>query len=109
MRSSVARRLPGRAATSLRLVDGSTRDGELERSPGYISGMTNELRDVMADLELSLVDTVARLEKTEMDLLYVGVLDLEQRIAALHDALAFVADNIAAGTMPTNEPVQHLP
>lgn len=65
--------------------------------------MNNELRNVMADLELSLVDTVTRLEKTELDLLYVGVLDLEQRIEALHDALAFVADSIAT------EPVQHLP
>jgi len=41
------------------------------------------------------VETVARLEQTEMDLLYVDVLDLEQRIAALHDAMASVADGIA--------------
>ena len=59
--------------------------------------MASELRDLMANLELSLVDTVGRLEQAEMDLLYVGVLDLEARIGALHDALAFVADSIAAG------------
>lgn len=57
--------------------------------------MTSELRDLMANLELSLVDTVGRVEQAELDLLYVGVLDLEQRIEALQDALAFVADGIA--------------
>lgn len=57
--------------------------------------MTSELRNLMANLELSLVDTVGRLEQAEFDLLYVGVLDLEQRIEALHDALALVADAIA--------------
>ena len=49
----------------------------------------------MTELELSLVETVDRLERAEMDLLYVGVLALEQRIEALHDALASVADTIA--------------
>ena len=49
----------------------------------------------MIDLEVSLVETVARVEQAEMDLLYVGVLDLEARIEALHDALASVADTIA--------------
>ena len=57
--------------------------------------MANELQDLMADLELSLVETVGRLEQAEMHLLYVGVLDLEQRVAALHEALAFAADGIA--------------
>lgn len=49
----------------------------------------------MIDLEVSLVETVARLEQAETDLLYVGVLDLEHRIDALHDALASVAETIA--------------
>ncbi|HEV3363413.1 MAG TPA: hypothetical protein VG795_04615 [Acidimicrobiia bacterium] len=62
--------------------------------------MAEQLRDVMAHLELSLVETVARIERAEMDLLYVGVLDLEQRIEALHDALAFVADSIADRSSP---------
>lgn len=60
--------------------------------------MASELRDLMANLELSLVETAGRLEQAEMDLLYVGVLDLERRIGALHDALAFVAESIAAGS-----------
>jgi hypothetical protein len=57
--------------------------------------MADELRDLMTDLELSLVATVARVDEAEMALLYVDVLDLEQRIEALHDALASVADSIA--------------
>ena len=57
--------------------------------------MPSELQDLMDDLEVSIVDTINRLEQAEMDLLYVGVLDLEQRIEALHDALAYVADGIA--------------
>ena len=61
--------------------------------------MANELQDLMADLELSLVETVDRLEQAEMHLLYVGVLDLEHRIAALHDALAFVANDVAERTV----------
>jgi len=57
--------------------------------------MASELQDLMGELEVSLVDTVARLEQTETDLLYAGVLDLEQRIDALHNAMAAVADRIA--------------
>ena len=57
--------------------------------------MASELQDLMSDVEVSLVETVARLEQAEMDLLYVGVLDLEQRVEALHDTLACVADSIA--------------
>jgi hypothetical protein len=66
--------------------------------------MADELRDLMAHLEHSLVDTVTRLEQAEMNLLYVGVLDLEQRIGALHDALAFVADSIA---QRASSPIDH--
>jgi hypothetical protein len=64
--------------------------------------MSSELHDLMADLEVSLVETVARVEQTEMDLLYVEVLDLEQRIEALHDALACVADTIAQRSVVSN-------
>ncbi|MDQ1502810.1 MAG: hypothetical protein QOD57_537 [Actinomycetota bacterium] len=53
----------------------------------------------MTDLEVSLVATVARVEQAEMHLLFAGVLDLEQRIEALHDALACVADSIAERTL----------
>ena len=71
--------------------------------------MADQLRDVMAQLELSLIDTVARLERAEMELLYVGVLDLEQRLEALHDALTFVAENIADGTPSPIDPTPLLP
>jgi hypothetical protein len=71
--------------------------------------MADELRDVMADLEVTLVETVARLEQAERGLLYVGVLDLEQRIEALHDTLAFVADSIAEEEPTPNDPVALLP
>ena len=37
-----------------------------------------------------------------MHLLYVGVLDLEQRVASLQDALAFIADGIADRTVPAD-------
>jgi hypothetical protein len=57
--------------------------------------MPNELQDLMTDLELALVDSVDRLDQAEMRLLYVDVLELEQRVNGLHDALAFVADTIA--------------
>ena len=92
-----ARRCRARAAlitTRLRSLPARSRSSRC----GYISGMASELRDLMANLELSLVETVGRLEQAEMDLLYVGVLDLEARIAALHDALAVVADSLAAGS-----------
>lgn len=57
--------------------------------------MPSDLRDLMTDLEVSLVGTVGRLERAETDFLFVGVLDLERRIEALHHALASVADTIA--------------
>lgn len=69
---------------------------------GYIVVMPNELQDLMADLEVSLVETVARVEQAEMDLLCVDMLHLEQRIEALHDALASVADTIAQRSVVSN-------
>ena len=57
--------------------------------------MASELQDLMSDLEVSLVETVARLEQARVDRLYIDVLDLEQRVEALHDALASVAESIA--------------
>jgi hypothetical protein len=57
--------------------------------------MPSELQDLLSEIVVSLVDTVARLEQAETDQLLVGVLDLEQRVDALHDALASVADSIA--------------
>ncbi len=57
--------------------------------------MPTELQELIADLEISIVDTVDRINDAEFNLLYVAVLDLEQRIETLHDALAMVADRIA--------------
>jgi len=54
-----------------------------------------ELLDLISDIELLLVDTVAQLEQAETDRLFVAVLELEHRVGALHDALAFVAERIA--------------
>ena len=65
--------------------------------------MATDMQDLMSELEVSLVDTVARLEQAEVDLLYVDVLDLEQRVAALHDALASVADSIAKGRLRSSD------
>jgi len=56
--------------------------------------MGDELRNLMAYLELSLVEAVHRLEHSERNRLYVEVLDLEERIETLYDALALVADSI---------------
>jgi hypothetical protein len=57
--------------------------------------MPSELHDLIGDLEVSLVDAVARLGQAERDLLLVGVVEIEQRIERLHEALASVADTIA--------------
>ncbi|MGH9036573.1 MAG: hypothetical protein ACRD0O_12495 [Acidimicrobiia bacterium] len=57
--------------------------------------MPTELQELIADLEVSIVDTMERMNEAELNLLYVGVLDLEQRIEALYDGLAMVADRIA--------------
>ena len=76
---------------------------------GYTSRMTSELRDLMAQLELSLVETVSRLEDAETALLLVAVLDLEQHVEALQDALAFVADSVADGSSPIDPPAPVSP
>lgn len=57
--------------------------------------MTTPLQDLIADLEIRIVETVDRLNDAEMDLYYLEVLELEQRMEQLHETLAFVADRIA--------------
>ena len=57
--------------------------------------MPSELQELIADLEISIVDTVQRIDDAELNLMYVAVLDLEARVATLHDALAMVAERIA--------------
>ena len=65
---------------------------------GYISRMTGELRDLMAKLELSLVETVAHLDDAKADRLLVAARNLERRIEAFRDAPAFVANIAAEGS-----------
>ncbi|MCA1844243.1 MAG: hypothetical protein LC792_13865, partial [Actinobacteria bacterium] len=62
---------------------------------GYITAMPSELRDLLSDLEVSLVDAVARRDQAERDLLFARVVEIERRIEALHDALASVVESIA--------------
>ena len=57
--------------------------------------MPTELQELINDLEVSIVDTVQRIDEAELNLMYVAVLDLEQRVNTLYDALAMVADRIA--------------
>jgi hypothetical protein len=63
--------------------------------------MASELHDLMSDVEVTLVETVARLERAKENRLYVDVLELEQRVEALHHLLASVADSIVEGS-PTH-------
>ena len=65
---------------------------------GYSATMSTDLQDLIADVEVSIIDAVDRLSQAERGLLYVGVLDLEQQVHALHDALALVAESIASGS-----------
>ena len=57
--------------------------------------MSTDLQDLIADVEVSIVEAVDRLSQAEAGLFYVDVLDMEQRVHALHDALALVAESIA--------------
>ena len=58
--------------------------------------MPTELLDLIADLEVAMIDTVNRIDEAEMRLVYVAVLDLEQRLAGLQDAIALTAESIAS-------------
>jgi hypothetical protein len=57
--------------------------------------MSTDLQDLIADVEVSIIDAVDRLSQAERGLLYVGVLEMEQRVRVLHDTLALVAESIA--------------
>jgi hypothetical protein len=65
--------------------------------------MPSELQDLLSDLEVSLVETVARRDRAERDLLFADVVEIERRIEALHDALASVVESIAQRGNPTME------
>jgi len=57
--------------------------------------MTGDLSHLIVEVEISIVDTVDRLNDAETNLLYAEVLDVEQRLAALHDVLALVTGGIS--------------
>jgi hypothetical protein len=50
----------------------------------------SDLERFIADVEVSIVDRVGSLRDDEAALLYVGVLDVEQRLDALRDALVLL-------------------
>jgi hypothetical protein len=58
--------------------------------------MTSPLEDLIAGLELQLVQTVARLYDAQMSRRYVEVMELEERIDRLHAALAIAAERLTA-------------
>ncbi|MGH9037453.1 MAG: hypothetical protein ACRD0O_16985 [Acidimicrobiia bacterium] len=53
------------------------------------------MQDLIAELEVRLVNTVERLNQAELERYYTEVLEFEERVERLHDTLAFVADRIA--------------
>ncbi|HZQ77787.1 MAG TPA: hypothetical protein VFE55_10685 [Acidimicrobiia bacterium] len=57
--------------------------------------MTADLSHLIAEVEISIVDTVDRLNDAETNLLYAEVLDVEQRLAALLNVLALVTEGIS--------------
>ena len=59
---------------------------------GYTRGMPTELLELIADLEDSIVDTLRRIDETELALLTVALLDLEQRVEAIGDVIDLVAE-----------------
>ena len=57
--------------------------------------MSTHMLDLIAELEIRLVNTVERLNEAELKRYYAEVLEFEERVERLHDTLAFVADRIA--------------
>ena len=54
--------------------------------------MPTELLELITDLEDSIVDTLRRIDETELALLAVALLDLEQRVEAIGDVIDLVAE-----------------
>jgi hypothetical protein len=63
-----------------------------------------DLSDLIAELEVSVVDTVDRLNDAELNLLYVEMLDVGQRVAALRDALGLVTRGLPSRLGPRLQP-----
>lgn len=59
--------------------------------------MNSPYEDLIAGLEIQLVRSVEAARSAEADRRYVEVLELEERIARMHTALAIAADRLASG------------
>ncbi len=57
---------------------------------------SSPLEDMMAGLEIQLVQSVQRAGQAEKARRYTEVLEMEQRIERLHAALAILAERLAA-------------
>ena len=57
--------------------------------------MATPMQDLIAELEIRLVNTVEQLNDAELKLYYAQVLEFEERVERLQDLLVFVADRIA--------------
>jgi len=57
--------------------------------------MSTPMQDLIAELEVRLVNTVEQANQAELERYYAEVLEFEERVERLHDTLAFVADRIA--------------
>ena len=62
----------------------------MDQSGGYLSVMS-PLEDFIAGVEVTIIDSVDSMDDDEAALLYAGVLDAEQRLDALRDALIVLA------------------
>lgn len=59
-------------------------------SGGYLSSMS-PLEQFIAEVEDTIVDNVDHLSDAQAAVLYAGVLDFEQRLDGLRDALSLIA------------------
>ena len=64
----------------------------LVRSSGYASGMS-PFEEFVDEVEVSITDAVEALDDEESARLYAEVLDVEQRLEALRDALSVLAEH----------------
>jgi hypothetical protein len=62
---------------------------------GYTPAMTLPMQDLIGDLETRINTMVERVRGAELDLYYAEVLDFEQAIDKLYDAIYFVGDQVA--------------
>jgi len=59
-------------------------------SGGYLSAMS-PFEDFITEVEVRIIDSVDSMDDDDAALLYAGVLNVEQRLDALRDALTLLA------------------